>query len=420
MGSETKRYIVIQDSQCPKATVKESQSFTTPDASLSENDGVEKIKFSESSRLPSVSVSPSEGSDLSGISSGTVDPQFSSRANTGGAYAYRDSKPVKVSGEGLIQTGGTAGTSRYSFIKEGQEQYQLRATYNQFNRETDGLERSINFEEPTDIYCRPSLLPLANGNLLIGNVFTLGIGSGSGNLPSVSVGSSYSIAGTASGSPLTVTGTVVSVDAPSNTIDLKVSTGTISVIAIGDVLTIGSFIMNVASDGGSPAGPDLQYEVWSNSVSGPDRGANTIKLRLQTKEDRYWSAVSPSQSTRSYPVSMPSTAFLDSSSPTPSANRYVGVTGLSMVQSVDTKEVLVLYCGLREGSPVLSELRLILDFSASTPLTTTLILSPVSHQVILLPETGACSRLISPTSPQVTAENSFAISGGLRVSVIDL
>ena len=122
MGSETKRYIVIQDSQCPKATVKESQSFTTPDASLSENDGVEKIKFSESSRLPSLSVSPSEGSDLGGIPGGTVDPQFSSRANPGGAYAYRDSKPVKVSGEGLIQTGGTEGPSRYSFMKEGQEQ----------------------------------------------------------------------------------------------------------------------------------------------------------------------------------------------------------------------------------------------------------------------------------------------------------
>ena len=366
MGSETKRYIVLQDPKCSKATVEKSQSFTTPDASLSANAGVEKIKFSESSRLPSVSVSPSEGSDLGAISGGTVDPQFSSRANPGGAYAYRDSKPVKVSGEGLIQTGGTAGTSRYSFIKEGQDQYQLRSTYNQFNRETDGLERSINFEEPTDIYCRPSLLPLDNGNLLCGyldnraqpwawnfgsslidNVFTLGIGTGSGSLPSVSVGSSYSIAGTASGTPLTVTGTVVSVDAANSTIDLKVSAGTISVIAIGDVVTIGSFIMNVASDGGSPAGPDLQYFGWKNSVSGSNRTSQTIKLRLQTKEDRYWSTVDSSQSATFYDISVPNIAFLDSSSPTPSADFYVGVTGLSMVQFADTKEVLVLYCGFK-------------------------------------------------------------------------
>jgi len=362
MSSETKRYIVTQDPKVKDASVTKSRSFTQPDSSLSANDGVERYKFSEESRLPSAQLESREGSDVTLITGGQVDPQYSTRSQTG-SLLQRDPAPVDIHGTGKIQTSGSAGTSRYSFIKSGQSDYQLRATYNQFNKDAHGLERAINTGMPTDIYCRPDVLPLTNGNLLCAYLdnrahpwcwnfpssliepeFTIQINTNAGDLPNVQAGDAFSIAGTVNTPPLsggTVTGTVLRTDVANLTLDLLLDTSsdTINWITAGDTMTIGAYTFSVV--------PNIVTSNWTNSPSGAGRSSQIVKLRLQTKEDRYWSVQSNTVSAPAYPISLPEIAFLDTQSATGSLSQYVNVTGVSIVQFQDTDEVLVIYCGFK-------------------------------------------------------------------------
>lgn len=372
MSRSNKRYVVLQDSGASKATVTESQSITVPDDSLATNVGKERFKFSEVSRLPSVQVDAAEGSDLGIASGGAVDPQFASKTSLDGTSELLEepvSAPRKISGSGLIQTGGSASTSRYTFVKEGQGDYQLRSTYNSFNKVTQGLERNINQGEPQNIYCRPTLLPLKNGNLLCGYLDNMAqpwawnwrsslineriavYVTDPAQLGNLSPGDAITI--TCANGGASVIGTVVNVDAATSAILMDVNPSnncTISNIFPNDTITVGAYTFFVDQAG---ADARIVYSVWQNSPSGNMRSSDTIKLRLQTQQDRFWSTQNSSTTAQPYPSSTTEDSYLDRSNVgSNTTDKNIGITGLSMVQYEDTEEVLVIYTGFKGGAPI--------------------------------------------------------------------
>ena len=284
MVTENKRYIVLQDEGAESASVTKSQSITAPDTSISGNATVQQYKFNETSRFPKAEKTSETLSDLSVSASGTVDPQFT-EYNYGAIkqYSTQTSLPVNVSGSGFIQTSGSGSRSRFTYTKEGESDTQFRATYNQFNKKSQGLERNYNTSGPEDIYCRPSLLPLKNGNLLCGYL---------NNEAHPWMWNFQS-----------------------------------------DLYTSNSFISK-----------------WINTPSGSGRRNATIRLRLQEQSYRYWSTVSETNSSPTYVLSLPD--FVQADVSTSIGAKYIGVTGLSLVQFQDTDEVLAIYCGFL-GKPIL-------------------------------------------------------------------
>ena len=270
MATENKRFIILQNEGASSANVVTSQTIT-----VSEDAQIESNKYNEIDRIPSVDLTQSGDGDVSVTASGSVDPQ--SEAYLGDVNAYylnRLSKPVDVSGSGFIQTSGSGSRAKYSFVKDTETNAQSRATYNFFNKATQGLERSYNGSTlPVDTYSRPALLALSNGNLLgayLDNV-----------LPPWAWGYASSL--------------------------YTDSTHT------------------------------TQY---SAGPSGSGRTSSTLRLRLQTKADRYWS-YGVSQTARPYKLNVPDRPVLDVTGHT----QVVGVTGCALVQFPDTDEILVLYCG---------------------------------------------------------------------------
>ena len=88
-------------------------------------------------------------------------------------------KTQLISGEGIVSSSGSSNKSRFVFRRDGDEQFQFRATPNYFGKTTDVLAfHQSDVQGPTEpepgkgksfaerVYNRPGLLPLKNGNLL--------------------------------------------------------------------------------------------------------------------------------------------------------------------------------------------------------------------------------------------------------------
>jgi hypothetical protein len=72
----------------------------------------------------------------------------------------------KIKGDGIISTAGSGDEARYTFRKEGQTQWQYRATPNYYGKVPEVLARDVGTEMLGRSYFRPGFCSLKNGNLL--------------------------------------------------------------------------------------------------------------------------------------------------------------------------------------------------------------------------------------------------------------
>ena len=169
MATENKRYVVLQDSGAKEATVVRARTFSVSPSSSPEAQAYTTQQLAEVGRVPTASLSNQTKGNIAVTASGTVDSQAKTYYPTSPGISPGKSQTKRaINGRGYIQTEGSGGQARFCFKATDNSNDQLRTTYNQFHKLPQGVERHISGSNdlPSNIYCRPSLLPLQNGNLL--------------------------------------------------------------------------------------------------------------------------------------------------------------------------------------------------------------------------------------------------------------
>tara|TARA_Y100001973_G_scaffold106348_1_gene183681 strand:- start:16130 stop:21874 length:5745 start_codon:yes stop_codon:yes gene_type:complete len=346
MSSYNRRYAILQDPKLKDSELETVQSVTDAPTVAGVDQSTKEDMYGEGYLHPHVESTESNG-DVSITASGSVLETFEADVQNPSTYAFEAGEsPRKTGGSGLIQTDGSGNRSRFSFIKDGQSDYQIRTTPNYFGK----VPFTLNSEQlfigggtapKAQCFTRPEILSLKNGNLLCaylnsysppwmwsfesglldpstqqleGNVSLTGYNAVT-NVCSVSLATwgahvqvnSYFTQTAADADPQYAK--ILEVDSVNRTFTIEDNGMSVSVGA-GQIYDVGRFENRPA------------YATDGN-----------VKLRLSVSKDQFWS-----EENTSYPL-YPDIA------PTFTDWMEFGATGLSLVQFPDTEEVLLISCG---------------------------------------------------------------------------